>query len=249
LAAGLGLAASLVAVISLPLVDWGSVTEGWGEVSRRLYLSPLFVVTGALGVWIGRRSARSVDYLEPREHSGMLDVAPSGIEARLTRLLNDISLTPTGGLHIVRLVLLTGGSTLHYLDHVTASFPWPGSWEIRVLITDPDSPIVDHLGPGARDQIVAGIARLTVIGERCTSKPQSVRVVWRTYKDRPFFRGGLLDHEYLVSGYFVWSEDQGDLRLVEQNKRLAFLRARSRFGADTIDAFAREFDYRWNLRE
>src|ERR1700730_7898848 len=97
--------------------------------------------------------------MTPAEYQGIPDMAPHGIQGRIVTVLDEVGETSSRE-HVVRLVVLTGGATLHYLDQVIDRYPTRSNWDIRVLIADPQSPDIGKLGESAREQVRASCARL-----------------------------------------------------------------------------------------
>lgn len=211
----------------------------------RVPLLLLIIIALLIVERIRRPFVGPIEYIEPVEYYGVPDVAPRGIQARAMEILQDLARSQGGRRHVVRIVVLTGQSTLHYLDQIVDRFPWTGLWDVRVLLADPESPDIGHLGPGSRDEILASTARLAKMRQRCEAKDRPVTISWRTCAQLPALRGCLIDEDHLFFGYFAWREDDDAWHLHEQNKRFAYARATSSFGTDSIDAFMSWFDFQW----
>ena len=239
---------TIAAVAVLPLVDWRSVAITWIRLGYSLSV-PLLVTLVVL-LWVrGRRRPRGWfgDYLAPAEYDGVADPAPRGIQSRAMAILRDLSLSPSDTPRVIRLRVLTGGSTLQYLDRLATKFGWLGRWDIRVLIAAPGSPLAGMLGPGAHDQIRASLARLREVQRKCEARGGAVVISWRTFSGIPTTRGCLIGEQHLFSGNFVWvgDPDEGE-RLVEQNTRFLHTDSASAFGSDEISAFKNWFDRDWD---
>jgi hypothetical protein len=241
--------ATIMALLALSPVGWTRELGAWTHLLVRFRVALLGILVAYLAVRLilARQPFISrLEYMAPAEYRGIPDMTPHGIQARLTGVLENVDGPEPGKEHVVRIVLLTGGATLHYLEQVVDMYATRSNWDIRVLIVDPGSPDIQRLGPGAKEQVLASCARLASMQERIVLRRRPARISWRGYFSLPMIRGLSIDNDHLFFGYFVWSKHDNEWRLIEQNKRLIYARRGDQLSQDSIDFFDSWFDYEWS---
>jgi len=186
-----------------------------------------------------------LEYIAQAEYLGVPDMTPKGIQSRLVGILDRLGESGHSQAHIVRVTFLTGRSTLNYLDQVVDRLSTRSSWDIRVLIFDPDSPEIGGLGPGGRAEVLASCTLLASIKQKIVSRSRPASLSWRGFSNPPMVRGFLIDEDHLFFGYFEWQRVDGSWQLHEQNKRLIYARHGDELSVDSIEFFKSWFDYRW----
>jgi hypothetical protein len=241
---------TLVAVLAVSPAGW---TENLGAWTRLLIkfqglLLGLLVLILIVQLFLARQPFLSrLEYMAPAEYQGVPHMLPQGIESKIVSVLDEVGDTHSEAEHIVRINVLTGGATLHYLDQVIDRYATRSNWDIRILIADPDSPLIESLGDGAREQITASCARLAAIKDKIISKRRPARISWRSFTVLPMVRGFTIDEDHLFFGYFVWRRDgnKGRWRLCEQNTRLLHARHGDQLSRDCIEFYVSWFDHEW----
>lgn len=241
---------TLVAVLAVSPEGWTESLGAWTRLFIRFQglLLGLLVLILIVQLFLARQPFLSrLEYMAPAEYQGVPDMLPQGIAGKIVSVLDEVGDTQSEAEHVVRINVLTGGATLHYLDQVIDRYATRSNWDIRILIADPDSPLIENLGDGAREQIFASCARLASIKDKIISKRRPARISWRSFTVLPMVRGFTIDEDHLFFGYFVWRRD-GDkrhLRLCEQNTRLLYARRGDQLSRDSIEFYISWFDHEW----
>jgi hypothetical protein len=239
---------TLAAVLALSPDEWVRKLGDWtGLFIRFRYpLLGLLVLVLVIQLILAKQPFLArLEYMAPAEYQGIPDMAPHGMQARITSVLEELGQSSLGKEHLVRIVVLTGGATLHYLDQVIERYSTRSTWDVRVLIADPESPDIHRLGEGAKEQVLASCARLASTRARIASRHRPAKLSWRGYLHLPMIRGLTLDEDHIFFGYFVWIKQDGIWRLCEQNKRLIYARHGDELSRDSIEFFTSWFDYEW----
>jgi hypothetical protein len=247
-----GAATSLAGVFTLTPRQWQETLEEWvGPVFTHQIPLAVAVLLGVVVAALLRRQrlVRGLEYMTPTEYGGISDVAPRRIQLRVTEILGTLGDTDPTNEHIARLVVLTGRNTLHYLDQVIERYASRARWDIRVLILNPESPEIEQLASGTREDARAGCAFLGSLQRKIAAKARPARLSWRMYTELPRVRGFLLDEDHLFFGFFVWEEIDGSARLREQNKGFVYAGPRDQLSRDCIAFFKSWFDHEWRRGE
>jgi len=239
---------TVAAVLALSPEEWVSKLGDWTDLFIRFRVPLLGLVVLALAIQLTfakQPFLARLEYMAAAEYQGIPDMAPYGMQARITSVLEQLGQSGSGKEHVVRIVVLTGGATLHYLDQVIDRYSTRSNWDIRVLIADPESPDIQRLGEGAKEQVLASCARLASMRARIASRQRPAKLSWRGYLHLPMVRGLTLAEDHIFFGYFVWVRQDGAWRLCEQNKRLIYARHGDELSRDSIEFFTSWFDYAW----
>jgi hypothetical protein len=241
------MAGTFSTILALSPREWSKTLGDWTDLFvryRTSLLCSVIVILVTQLILAKQPFLARLEYMMPIEYQGIPDMTPQGIQGRVVTVLDEVGQVSSRE-HVVRIVVLTGGATLHYLDQVIDKYPTRSNWDIRVLITDPDSPCVEKLGKDAKEQVRASCARLESTKTRITSRARPAKISWRGYMHLPMIRGLSIDEDHMFFGYFVWAEQDGAWRLCEQNKRLVHARRGDELSRDSIAFFISWFDYEW----
>jgi len=239
---------TIAAVLALSPQEWVSKLGDWTDlfIRFRVPLLGLLILVLAIQLILAKQPFLArLEYMAATEYQGIPDMAPHGMQTRITNVLEQLGQSGSGQEHVVRMVVLTGGATLHYLDQVIDRYSTRSNWDIRVLIADPESPDIQRLGEGAKEQVLASCARLASMQARIASRQRPAKLSWRGYLHLPMIRGLTLDEDHIFFGYFVWVRQDGAWRLCEQNKRLIYAGHGDELSRDSIEFFTSWFDYAW----
>jgi hypothetical protein len=243
---------TLATILALSPGEWLMKLGDWADLFIRFripLLGSLVLVLVVQLILAKQPFLARLEYMTSAEYQGVPDMAPQGMQGRIVTVLDEVGQT-TSREHVVRIVVLTGGATLHYLDQVIDKYPTRSNWDIRVLIADPGSPEIEKLGEGAKEQVRASCARLASTRARVASRARPAKISWRGYMSPPMIRGLTVDEDHIFFGYFVWIRQDNAWRLCEQNKRLIHARRGDELSRDSIEFFISWFDYEWlNARE
>ncbi|MFI0419479.1 hypothetical protein [Spongiactinospora sp. 9N601] len=247
---GLVSAGILLALLALSPQEWTKKLGEWTAFIfqwQTLILGAAIVVLATQLIIAKQPFLARLEYIMPSEYHGIPDMAPKGIQAKITGILELLGNSGDQAEHVVRIVVLTGRSTLHYLDQVIDKYTTRSAWEVRVLLVDPESPEIDNLQEGATEQIIASCAMLESMRRRIAAKARPVRIEWRGYRHLPSIRAFLIDNDHMFFGYFEWRKVGDSWKLHEQNKRFIYAKQGDELSKDSIDFFRNWFDHEWEI--
>lgn len=241
-------AGTFLAVLALSPKEWAAKLGSWTSLLfayKTPLMALLMLALVAMLILARQPFVARLEYIAQAEYFGVPDMTPKGIQSRLIGILDRLGESGHSQAHIARITFLTGRSTLNYLDQVVDRLSTRSNWDIRVLIFDPDSPEMGRLGPGRREEVLAGCALLASIKQKIVSRSRPASISWRGFSSPPMVRGFLIDEDHLFFGYFEWQKIDGSWQLQEQNKRLIYARHGDELSVDSIEFFKSWFDYRW----
>jgi hypothetical protein len=113
-------AGTVMTAFALSPDGWLRSLGGWADffLRYRVVLLGSLVVVLAVQLAVARQPfITRLEYMAPAEYQGVPDMAPREIQGGLVGVLDELA-ESSAREHLVRIVVLTGGSTLHYLEQV-----------------------------------------------------------------------------------------------------------------------------------
>jgi hypothetical protein len=238
----------VLALLALSPKEWIAKLGGWADFlfEFRVQILAGLVIILTAQLFLARQPFLSrLEYIVPVEYGGVPDMLPNRMQSKVTEILEALDENDSRSEHVARIIVLTGQSTLHYLDQIVKRFPAKSGWEIKVLLMDPDAPSIARLEEGAREQVLGSCAMLASLRNRAVKSGKSVKVSWRVYSELPMIRAFLINEHHLFFGYFAWDHEHGSWTLHEQNKGFIHAKRGDPLSRDSIEFFKGWFDYQW----
>jgi hypothetical protein len=259
--AALGLA---LAVLAVTPTEWIGKLGAWSELLLRSK-GPLLIILIAslLARWAWLEFRRTAMNKSPIRALGTLprfegpkgtedDVhfVPMDVYTCFLDVLRELRDVDSGTRHVIRIWTATGATVLgplkHYVDLAPTS---SSSFDIRVLLMDPDSPRTREAGHQWPEESIESIRKLAAIKESIRDKARPIKLDWRLYPQTPALRLLLINDTHLFFGFNIWSIENEIPQLHQQASsytgKLFYVRAGDPHDGIFIEAAQNLFDHEW----
>jgi hypothetical protein len=248
----------IATILSLAPVDWANRAGAWWQllVEQRIVLLVAFTATMIVRLIVLELRERlpvellpQIDLKNPL--SGQDEVPeffPRQADRTLRSILRRLGDASSDTPHVVRIWLATGETILRrgYLEHFFKVLRPRASFDVRILMIDPESPVIEECGhEDWSQQVRDSVELLSEMQDRYRHKPATIS--WRTYRFPPMIRSVLIDEDYLIFGFMTWFREPEGLQLHHQNTSYIYMRRRQRGASEFIDFVKNWFDHEWEL--
>ena len=227
--------AGVLALLALTPSEWVENLGAWGvllSAARPVAALGLGLLVVGVVVLLLRRSTSPIEV-----------ISPGGVpeDSFVRRVLDILESLDGNRHHTVRIVVITGSSTINYLRQILTTQQLRGHWDIKVLIMSPDAPAVDDLENGSSQNIAASLVTLGQLKAKALAHRWPCTLRWTTYDDPPMMRGFVIDDEHLFLGHTAWRNGT----LTDQDRHLIPIRRGPDWADLKIECFTTWFDRTW----